>query len=79
MPHIGCGCGYDVRVVATIHVLAATSNGMALCYPAYDTPLRTELLVEPPVVVDGCLAPPQEPGLGIALDPEAVERYRVAV
>jgi L-alanine-DL-glutamate epimerase-like enolase superfamily enzyme len=76
MPHIGCGAGYDVRVVATLHVLAAISNGMMLCYPAYDTPLRTELLVEPPRVVDGRTAPPQGPGLGIALDPEAVERYR---
>jgi L-alanine-DL-glutamate epimerase-like enolase superfamily enzyme len=77
MPHVGCGCGYDIRVVATAHVLASTTNGMYLCYPAYDTPLRSELLTEPPVVVDGYLALPNKPGLGIELDEEALARYRV--
>jgi D-galactarolactone cycloisomerase len=77
MPHVGCGCGYDIRVVATLHVLASIPNGMYLCYPAYDTPLRTELLREPPRVVDGTLAPPQRPGLGIELDEDALARYRV--
>lgn len=77
MPHVGCGCGYDIRTVATLHVLAAVSNGKYLCYPAYDTPLRTELLREPPKVVDGYLAPPQGPGLGIELDEDALARYRV--
>jgi L-alanine-DL-glutamate epimerase-like enolase superfamily enzyme len=78
MPHVGCGCGYDVRVVATAHVLASITNGMWLCYPAYDTPLRSELLTEPPVVTDGRLALPQGPGLGIELDQDALARYRVA-
>jgi len=77
MPHMGCGCGYDIRVVATLHVLASITNGMYLCYPAYDTPLRTELLKEPPRVLDGYLAVPQKPGLGIELDEDALARYRV--
>ena len=36
----------------------------------------SELLTEPPVVVDGCLALPNKPGLGIELDEEALARYR---
>jgi D-galactarolactone cycloisomerase len=76
MPHVGCGCGYDIRVVATAHVLASITNGLYLCYPAYDTPLRTELLKEPPRVIDGCLALPQKPGLGIELDEDALAAYR---
>jgi L-alanine-DL-glutamate epimerase-like enolase superfamily enzyme len=76
MPHVGCGCGYDIRVVATAHVLASITNGMYLCYPAYDTPLRTDLLKEPPKVVDGCLALPHRPGLGIELDEDALAEYR---
>jgi L-alanine-DL-glutamate epimerase-like enolase superfamily enzyme len=76
MPRVGCGCGYDIRVVATAHVLASIANGMYLCYPAYDTPLRTDLLKEPPKVVDGSLALPQKPGLGIQLDEDALAEYR---
>jgi D-galactarolactone cycloisomerase len=76
LPHVGCGCGYDIRVVATAHVLASIPNATYLCYPAYDTPLRSELLTEPPQVVDGCLVLPGKPGLGIELDPDALARYR---
>jgi len=77
MPHVSCGCGYDIRVVATLHVMASITNAMYLCYPAYDTPLRTELLKEPPRVVDGYLEVPQKPGLGIEFDEEALARYSV--
>jgi D-galactarolactone cycloisomerase len=77
MPHVSCGCGYDIRVVATLHVMASITNAMYLCYPAYDTPLRTELLKEPPRVVDGYLEVPQKPGLGIEIDEEALARYSV--
>ncbi|MGH7063252.1 MAG: hypothetical protein ACREET_04150 [Stellaceae bacterium] len=39
--------------------------------------LRDELLVEPfSIDRDGMIALPQRPGLGIELDPAAVERYR---
>jgi L-alanine-DL-glutamate epimerase-like enolase superfamily enzyme len=79
MPHVGCGCGYDIRVVATAHVLASIKNAMYLCYPAYVTPLRSELLVEPPQVVDGCLALSDKPGLGIEIDQDALAKYRSEV
>ncbi|HLH73285.1 MAG TPA: mandelate racemase/muconate lactonizing enzyme family protein, partial [Chloroflexota bacterium] len=77
MPHVSCGCGYDIRVMATLHVLASLPSALYLCYPAYPTPLRTELLTEPPRVVDGYLTVPEKPGLGIELDPDALARYRV--
>lgn len=76
MPHVGCGCGYDIRVVATAHVLASIPNAMYLCYPAYDTPLRSDLFKEPPKVVKGYLTMPQKPGLGIELDEDALAEYR---
>lgn len=78
MPHVSCNCGYDVRVMATAHALGAMPNGLWLCYPAYDTPLRTELLKEPPVVSNGELALPDKPGLGIELDQAALRRLTVA-
>ncbi|MCL4465130.1 MAG: mandelate racemase/muconate lactonizing enzyme family protein [Chloroflexi bacterium] len=77
MPHVNCGGGQDIQVVATAHCLAALSNSMYLCYPAYDTPLRTELLAEQPKVIDGYLPLPQKPGLGIELNPDAVAKYTV--
>lgn len=39
--------------------------------------IADDLLVEPPVIVDGRMAPPQQPGLGIAIDDDKVDRYRV--
>ena len=75
MPHVNCGGGHDIQVLATAHCLAAMSNGMYLCYPAYDTPLRTDLLVEQPQVIDGQFALPQKPGLGIEINQEALREF----
>ena len=79
MPHVNCGGGHDISVVATAHCLAAMSNGMYLCYPAYDSPLRTELLTVQPKVIDGQFALPEKPGLGIEINPEALQKYATEV
>jgi len=39
--------------------------------------MADDLLIEPPEIVDGRMAPPQRPGLGIAIDDDKVDRYRV--
>jgi L-alanine-DL-glutamate epimerase-like enolase superfamily enzyme len=39
-------------------------------------PLQTELFVEPLVVEEGYVLPPQAPGLGIALTEEVLSKYR---
>ena len=44
----------------------------------YFARLREELVAPEPQVVDGRIALPQGPGLGIDLVDEVVERYRVA-
>ena len=47
-------------------------------HPAlFPSRLRAELTGPEPEIVDGTIALPAAPGLGIELDPEAVERYRV--
>lgn len=38
-------------------------------------PLREELLQEPFKMQNGCLIPPDKPGLGIELNPEALQRF----
>ena len=43
----------------------------------FDSLLRRELVSPEPEVVDGYMALPDRPGLGIELNEEVVERYRV--
>jgi L-alanine-DL-glutamate epimerase-like enolase superfamily enzyme len=42
-----------------------------------ESPLRRELLLDELPIVDGVLARPTKPGLGVELNREALERYRV--
>ena len=42
------------------------------------SPLNTSLVLPTPELVDGYVAVPSAPGLGIELDWDVVERYRVA-
>lgn len=77
MPRLSCHLGSDVILMATGHLLGSMRNGMWLCYQAYGTPLRTELLKEPVVLENGDLVLGSKPGLGIDLDPRALARYAV--
>jgi len=76
MPHVNCGGGHDLEMLAAAHALAAMPGEQLLCYPAYDSPLRTDLVSQPPRVAAGFLELPTAPGLGVELDPRAVERLR---
>jgi L-alanine-DL-glutamate epimerase-like enolase superfamily enzyme len=67
----------DILVAATLHVLATQRQAPYLEFNATDNPLRTQLAVEPFRPVDGLLQVPDRPGLGIMLDPQTVERFRV--
>jgi L-alanine-DL-glutamate epimerase-like enolase superfamily enzyme len=77
LPHVSCNLGHDLRVMATAHALAAMTNGLWLCYPAYDSPLRTDLVKQPPTLKHGDLILPDRPGLGLELDQTALERLRL--
>ena len=39
--------------------------------------LRKDLLAHEPALVNGIIPLPTDPGLGVELDPDAVEHYRV--
>ncbi len=43
----------------------------------FDSPLRRELVAPEPEIVDGRMDLPEAPGLGVELNPEAVERYLI--
>ena len=70
---IGSWAELGVATAGNVHVVASSSN-----YPfASDThyPLQEhDILVEPFEMADGLVQVPRSPGLGVELDPEAVER-----
>jgi L-alanine-DL-glutamate epimerase-like enolase superfamily enzyme len=69
-----------ITAAAARHFQAATPNCpyVEVFHPAlFDSPLRAELTRPEPDVVDGLIALPDEPGLGVELVPEALERYAV--
>ena len=70
---IGSWAELGVATAGNVHVVASSSN-----YPfASDThyPLQDfDVLVEPFEMTDGLVEVPRAPGLGVELDPEAVQR-----
>lgn len=66
----------DILVAATLHVISTLRDCPYLEYNATDNPLRTDLLVDPIRPVDGIVAVPEKPGLGIELNEDTIDRYR---
>ena len=50
-------------------------NAPALEYDRSPNPLRDELTIGVPALVDGFVPIPTAPGLGIEIDPEVLEKY----
>jgi L-alanine-DL-glutamate epimerase-like enolase superfamily enzyme len=53
-------------------VLASIPNGLTLEYMGW----LDDLWVETPLPVDGKMRPPQRPGHGLAVRPEAIKEFR---
>jgi L-alanine-DL-glutamate epimerase-like enolase superfamily enzyme len=47
-------------------------------FPITPSPLRNALVIGAPAMREGYVVVPEEPGLGVSLDPAVVERFRVA-
>ena len=76
--------GTSIRLAATLHWQATIPDAPGLfpepCLLEFDmteNALRTDLARERFEVVDGSLAVPSGPGLGIEIDREVLERYTV--
>jgi D-galactarolactone cycloisomerase len=69
-----------IGLLANLHVCCGVGGGPFLEFP-YDppgwTPERRDFMLASPLTIDsdGCLAVPSAPGLGIALDEQAVAHY----
>ena len=60
-------------LAATLHLAASCAGGGLVEYPSFG--LETPLLEQPILAQDGTVAPPSGPGLGVAVNPEALSRY----
>ncbi|MGE0606891.1 MAG: mandelate racemase/muconate lactonizing enzyme family protein [Pirellulales bacterium] len=66
-----------IAIAASLHFLAVTPQAFVLEYCVEDSPLTNELCHEKFPLVDGFVAVPQGPGLGVTLNEKIVEKYRV--
>jgi L-alanine-DL-glutamate epimerase-like enolase superfamily enzyme len=75
IPHVFSSA---LSTIANMHFIASIPNGGLLEFDQNPNPLRSELFEEP-IVVDarGKVAMPDEPGLGVRLSQETIDRYRV--
>lgn len=67
----------DILVAATAHFLATLEQRALLEFNVMEQPLRTDLILEPIVAIGGAVSVPRGPGLGIELNPESFERFRI--
>jgi L-alanine-DL-glutamate epimerase-like enolase superfamily enzyme len=77
IPHVFSS---GVASIANMHFIASIPNGSWLECDQNPNPLRTELFEEPFLALgaDGMLPLPDQPGLGLTLNKETVDHYRVA-
>lgn len=66
-----------INIAASLHFVASLPNTHYFEYCLEQGALRTSLTQQRFPVVDGDIAVPEEPGLGVDLDEEIVNRYRV--
>ena len=70
--------GDAVALAASVHLSAALQDCIVMELDYTYNPLREELLKEPVKFDKGFLIPPDKPGLGIDLDPAAVQKFAFA-
>ena len=66
-----------VALTANMHFVAATANALTVEVDRTGNPFIADLITDPIQVENGTVAVPASPGLGIELNEETVNRYRV--
>ncbi|UCH24280.1 MAG: mandelate racemase/muconate lactonizing enzyme family protein [Trueperaceae bacterium] len=69
----------DINIAASLALLASIPEAPFVEFCVEDSPLRTQLTLEPFVVEDGFVRVPEGPGLGVELNEATIERYAVRV
>jgi len=61
-----------------MHFIASLPNAGLLEFDQNPNPLRTDLFEEPiAIAADGTVRMPDRPGLGVTLNQETIDRYRM--
>jgi len=66
-----------INLAAGLHWLPSRKSAFIFEYCVEDTPIRSQLIKQDLEAVDGFVSVPEEPGLGIELNDDIVDRYRV--
>ena len=74
---LGGGPSLGIRVAAMLQIAAATP-AFSSCNECSYVQLQDDLFSEPLEIIDGMIAVPQGPGLGVEIDRGKIERYQVA-
>ena len=74
---LGGGPSLGIRVAAMLQLAAATP-AFSICNECAYHQLQDDLFTEPLEIVDGLIAVPQAPGLGVEIDRGKLERYQVS-
>jgi D-galactarolactone cycloisomerase len=67
--------GDGVALAASLHLSAALKQCDVMELDYTYNPLRSDLLAEPLEVINGFMIPPDKPGLGVELRPDALQRF----
>jgi L-alanine-DL-glutamate epimerase-like enolase superfamily enzyme len=65
-----------ISAIFMIHLATAIKNA-SMPHVSLYLLLENDLIVEPLVISDGCAKMPAKPGLGVEIDENAVETYRI--
>jgi L-alanine-DL-glutamate epimerase-like enolase superfamily enzyme len=74
VPH---GFSTGILLAATVQFLAALPDGDLIEFSQSTSPLSTGLVTNPFTLEDGAIRVPDRPGLGVELDEDMIDRYRV--
>ena len=66
-----------INLTAALHLVASLAKGFFVEYRTAATPLMSAILKDPPKVEDGYIRVPDKPGLGIELNEQTIEKYRI--
>ena len=64
-----------LNTAASVHLMANSTRGVAMDFKPHESPMQHELVSDPWVQEDGCLAVRDQPGLGVEVREEIVQKY----
>ena len=64
-----------LNTAASVHLMANSTHGVAMDFKPHESPMQHELVSDPWVQEDGCLAVRNQPGLGVEVREEIVQKY----